>query len=187
MHTMNTLFGNTIDFVAHKISKIDIVEIAHSLALINRYNGHTQVPYSVAQHSVIVSQLVPEAYALEGLLHDAGEAYIGDIVSPFKHFFPKILFLEQDIMKQVIEFFHLKTDRGTWDMVKEIDRRVLLTEMEQELIHKHELKPKWAAEYAPIENLVIKPFDTWQEAEGKFLARFEELTAIRKLESMGWE
>jgi hypothetical protein len=184
---MNTLFGNVVNFKKGTISKVDIVEIAHALALTNRYGGHTQVPYSVAQHSLIVSQLVPDAYALEGLLHDAAEAYIGDIVGPFKHLYPELHVLEHLFMEQIVAEFKLKRSQDTWDLVEEIDRRVLLTEMEQELIHKHELKPKWAAEYAPIENLIIKPFETWQEAEEKFLARFEELTAIRKLESMGWE
>lgn len=64
---------------------IDIEDIAHALAAINRYNGHSRVPISVAQHSVMVSHRVPPGDALWGLLHDAAEAYLGDCVSPLKH------------------------------------------------------------------------------------------------------
>ncbi len=69
---------------------IDINDIAHALALINRFNGHTRKPISVAQHSIMVSRLAQEFVSvgephltldvgLQGLLHDASEAYLGDM------------------------------------------------------------------------------------------------------------
>ena len=63
---------------------IDIDDIAHSLSLINRFNGHTSLPRSVAAHSIHVAEIVPDEFKLTALLHDAQEAYVGDMVRDLK-------------------------------------------------------------------------------------------------------
>ena len=66
-----------------------IEDIAHSLALVCRYGGHAAWRYSVAQHSIHVSSLCPPELRLAGLLHDANEAYLGDIIQPNKAAWPE--------------------------------------------------------------------------------------------------
>lgn len=63
---------------------IDIRDIAHALSLEPRWGGATEVPYSVAAHSIAVSQCVPDGHRLAALLHDASEAYLRDIPRPLK-------------------------------------------------------------------------------------------------------
>ena len=64
--------------------QVDIEDIAHGLAYQCRFNGQTRYFYSVAQHSLIVAGLVPKRLYLAALLHDAAEAYMGDMVKPLK-------------------------------------------------------------------------------------------------------
>jgi hypothetical protein len=70
-----TFTGRRVHSLSPSSDEIDIDDIAHSLAYQCRFLGHTDGFYSVAQHSVLVSQMVPEQDALWGLLHDAAEAY----------------------------------------------------------------------------------------------------------------
>lgn len=69
--------------------EIDIEDIAHSLSNQCRYNGHTKRFYSVAEHSVLVSEMVAQKtnninIIQQGLMHDAPEAYVGDVIRPLK-------------------------------------------------------------------------------------------------------
>lgn len=75
--------------IGQQLNAPDISEIAHALAQINRFTGHCKRPYSVAEHSVLVSSIAAGEGAsisaqLAALLHDAHEAYTGDVSSPAK-------------------------------------------------------------------------------------------------------
>lgn len=81
----------------------DIEEIAHATAMQCRYTGHTREFYSVAEHCVIVSRLVEDLAVcrpgtpFEGLMHDAHEAYVSDIASPWKVLIPDYQKMEKGL------------------------------------------------------------------------------------------
>lgn len=107
---------------------IDIRDIAIGLSREARFNGHTRGnhPYSVAQHSVMASHVVPYEMTLWGLLHDASEAYCKDLTWSVKTLLPEYKELENRILKAVAEKFDLP-----WPPppeIKEADNRLLATE-----------------------------------------------------------
>lgn len=78
------VLGEVVDVTTLAPEKIQLLDIARTLSRINRYNGRTPYPYSVAQHAVLVSYLVPVVHAYDALHHDDEEAYIGDVIKPIK-------------------------------------------------------------------------------------------------------
>jgi hypothetical protein len=81
---MQTQFGNQFWPLDPRPEDFDIKEIASALGKACRYAGHCFGFYSVAEHSVLVSQIVPPEFALTALMHDATEAYLVDIPRPLK-------------------------------------------------------------------------------------------------------
>jgi len=77
--------GRRVVFDKPNSEMIDIDDIAHALSMICRFGGHSPRHYSVAEHCLLVASLVSDEYRLAALLHDASEAYVGDMVSPLKH------------------------------------------------------------------------------------------------------
>lgn len=118
--------GNYFDFENIESNKIEISDIAHGLSNVCRFAGQCPEFYSVAQHSVLVSQLLPPHLQLQGLLHDASEAYMGDVAKPLKNLLPDYVALEKRVEAHIFESFGLPS---TLDyMVKNADMRLLRTE-----------------------------------------------------------
>lgn len=90
-----------------KYPEFDIEDIAHGLSNICRFGGQSQEFYSVAEHSIIVSHLT-DGNPLEGLLHDASEAYLMDIPSPIKATLPDYKRLEGYIQKMLCQEYGIQ-------------------------------------------------------------------------------
>ncbi|HQY88573.1 MAG TPA: hypothetical protein PK402_07935 [Tepidisphaeraceae bacterium] len=175
MHTTVTTFsGRCLDLIAPDPADIDIRDIAHSLAMQCRFNGHTNRFYSVAQHTVHVSNLLDGDDALWGLLHDAAEAYVSDIPRPLKAQLPEFEVAEDRMLKAIIARFGL----SAWPMtprVKWADDTLLVTECRDLMVGLYDRIqiPGVTALLEPI-----APVDS-VEAERMFMDRFESLTSIR--------
>lgn len=148
--------------------EIFIEDIAHSLSLICRFSGHCREFYSVAQHSVMVSYLVPEEDALWGLMHDASESYLSDIARPVKPFVENYKNLELGIEKVIAERYGM-----CWPMpasVKVADTIMLATEARDMMLPPAD---DWFLDQEPHPDKIVPvgPHD----AELMFYRRFVEL------------
>jgi 5'-deoxynucleotidase YfbR-like HD superfamily hydrolase len=111
---------------------IDIEDIGHALSNLCRFTGHARRFYSVAEHSVLVALHVadrglPLPAQFAALMHDATEAYLGDVSRPLKHAIAGYKEMEAAVERAVAERFAI--DFGRWhEAIKEADNAVLLAE-----------------------------------------------------------
>lgn len=151
---------------------IDIGDIAHALSLQCRFNGHCRQFYSVAEHSVRVSEAVSGEWALWGLLHDAAEAYLGDLPRPLKQRLAVFEEYEQRLLRHIVSQFGL-----SWPMpaaVAEADDVLLATEARDLMA----VPPVgWGLRARPLAE-VIEPLAA-EVARERFLRRFELLVGGR--------
>ena len=106
-----------------------IEDIAHSLSLLCRFNGHTSRFYSVAAHSIYVAENLSDNLKLVGLLHDASEAYLSDIPSPIKPYLNYYLKYEKKLEERIYEKFGvLDLYLNNKAFIKISDIRMLATE-----------------------------------------------------------
>ena len=150
---------------------VDIRDIAHSLALQCRFNGHCRAFYSVAQHSVLVSHAVPPADALWGLLHDAAEAYISDLPRPLKKTAPDFRQAEERLLAVIMAAFGLPPEMPA--AVAWADDALLATELRDLMLPP---AAPWGLSAEPLA-LRVQPVAP-DEAEALFLQRFRELTPL---------
>lgn len=106
---------------------IDLKDIAWGLAHQCRYNGHGRFFYSVAEHSVLLSRHFGETLpAREALLHDAAEAYIGDVIRPLKRSLPQFVEIEAKLERVIFARFNLPVVLR--DEIKAADTTILADE-----------------------------------------------------------
>lgn len=161
--------GRLFDFRRPELHQWHHVTIAHHLSQLNRFTGATILPYNVAQHSVLVSYLLPEPLQFQGLMHDGHESVYGDMSSPLKSLCPDYRRLERQGAAAMRRFYGLPEVLDP--LVKQADDRMFESERDG-------LMPPAAA--GPI----IGPQPEWRvkmsvwtpaESKARFIQRFEEL------------
>lgn len=169
-----------------RVSEVVIEDIAHSLSQQCRYNGHIKRFYSVAEHCLHLSYAVSEENALMALLHDASEAYIGDLVRPVKDE-PKLKEfkeIENRLFSVIAEALVPGNPKGTCipAEVNEADTRILWNEKEQCF---HTKEPQsWELPYSPLKDVVIRFHDPFI-AEMMYLERYRELYLAQAVQHCG--
>ena len=171
--TILTASGFYFNFIEPKDNQVLVSDIAHALSHICRFSGHTSKFYSVAQHSVMASHIVPPEDALAALFHDAPEAYIGDITSPLKRLLPDYRVIESRLQDDI--FTKLGLPLCLPASVKIADRVLLATE-QRDLMPKHD--DQWAciANVEPLQKRIV-PWDCGF-AKAMFFDRFLELSRV---------
>ena len=175
---ITTYSGRFVNPLALRPQDITIEDIAHALACVNRFAGHAREPISVAQHSVYVSRLCP-AQALPALLHDASEAYLGDVTKWLKQepIFAGYQEVEEQAQRSIFERFGCVC-RAIED-IECADR--LMVRWEYAMGYDGRIIDH--PDYPPItatERLRIGPWQPWpwRMAESQFLMRYAEVRRL---------
>lgn len=162
---------------------IEIEDIAIALSNICRFSGHCHRFYSVAEHSVHCSEVVPPEFAFAALMHDTTEAYVGDMIRPIKKFDPIFSDIEEGVWNAICQKYRLPLELPS--IVKWADDAVLKAEARDLLSPFGEPKFDQIVAEAP-EGLHIFSLDRgiepWSsnEAHSRFLQRFYELYPLHE-------
>lgn len=183
MSWIQTHSAHAFDFAAvlqGEPQAISLHDIAHSLSMQCRYTGHTTWHYSIAQHSILVSQLATRwamqagverrdlrNYAAWGLMHDAAEAYLGDVSRPLKHLLREYTDvytrLEEILDLAIVSRFGLTCDAKIETLVKRADVALLHWE-KRALLPGHPPRPWTVGAEADGEPVVIAE---WSPAQAR--------------------
>lgn len=176
--TICTVTGNYFDFEYPERSTFNINDIAHALAHICRFTGHTREFYSVAQHSILVSDQLPKELQLAGLLHDAAEAFIGDVSSPLKRMLPDYKAVERRVEHAIFNRFGVRREMyENKAQIKAADLTLLATE-------RRDLMPDMGDQWEMLKG--VQPLPTriraWSSAQSKvlFVRRYHALVDSRR-------
>lgn len=187
---IRTFTGLQFNFSNPHPDQVNIVDIAHSLSLVCRFTGHVREFYCVAEHCLWVS-VVAESYArkggglevkppseeeiqliaLEGLMHDAQEAYVTDLNKPAKTLLPEYQALEKKVWKVVSGKYGLT--EGMHRFVKKADNTLLVAEAK--VLLKEDDFSKWMGDDFEEDFRYDQIPMTPRQAERGFLTRFFQL------------
>lgn len=178
--TITLAGGGYFDLENPTPEMVRIEDVAHALSMLCRWTGHCRFFFSVAQHSVLVAEALPPELALAGLLHDAAEAYVGDVSRPLAALLPDLRRVKERVEAAVAARFGVPHPMPP--EVKAADVRLLRTEqrdltsgsgdiwtgMEAVEPMPYRIIPDWAAAY-----ICVRPAQQPRDAKRAFLQAFE--------------
>lgn len=168
---ISTYTGKRIDLLNPNPDDICIEDIAHHLSLMNRFNGSTSRPYSVAAHSIyMATHLVEPELAWQALMHDADEAYLGDVVKPLKEALPEYVEIEANFWAVLAKKF---------DLPLELDERVHAADKLACQIENHQLRRRGDLQHEEdpkINGAVHVSDNPWEVVRWEFLDLFAEVS-----------
>lgn len=123
MNTQTYTYSGTFDIMNPRAEDVNLEDIAVSLSRIARWGGHNYVNVTVLQHSLMVADAVSHPAKIHALLHDAAEAYLGDIPAPWKSgveiYARPIDIIEEQIMAVIYEYIGI--NMPTPEIVREVE------------------------------------------------------------------
>lgn len=178
---LGTYSGKCVDVLDPKPEDIDIVDIARGLSNLCRFGGQLKRFYSVAEHSIWVSKMVPPDLALQALMHDAPEAYLVDLPTPIKRNLPLYYEIEHKLHVVIAERFGY--DPAMPEAIKTADARMCATETHALQNHTDAVRKVWGDffdKYPPYTEVQISPLEQYSSSprnmRGLFMERFQCLT-----------
>jgi hypothetical protein len=166
--------GAWFDLLNPAGSDFTIGDIAQGLGSICRYAGQCTRFYSVAEHCLHVSSATRH-YKLEALLHDAAEAFLGDVTRPLKQLLPEYKLIEASVDAAIVQRFGL--DLSCRPKLKAVDLRVLAAEQAQIMPAGTDA---WAKRSGISPAPIVVRFLSPEEARDAFLERFYALMCERE-------
>lgn len=145
---IRTFTGIYMNVFEPTLEMICIEDVAHALSHQCRFGGHLPDYYSVAQHSIIMSDKMHQSHKLAALLHDASEAYLLDIPRPIKQGLSNYNEIEDRLMNLIAEKFGFQYPLH--EKVKEVDEYMLQWEWSRIMLGRY-IFPKiecWSPAYA---------------------------------------
>ena len=198
---MDTFSGRRFHYVGGGLDEISIEDIAHSLAQVNRYNGHLLRPYSVGEHAILVLSLLdslfPELqsdpniglHRFHALHHDDPEAYLNDLSPMLKTLVPGYRDLEQDVHERICRYYEVPHEMHP--LVKKADGIAFVIEKKSlnptppvftnrspDRDEQIEIADKWIAEVGPVPVHMPHPLDVKTMFLGIHEALKEDLPSV---------
>jgi hypothetical protein len=195
-YCVGTLSGLYVDFQHPDPDDIDIQDIANSLSRMPRFNGHVRIQYSVLEHSFLVYDLLARGHVgsdhnldtlFAGLLHDASEAYTGDMPGPLKALLTKncrdFKLIEGRLTGCIYEKYGIDYGEINQASVKLADQVALRLEAKA-LCHNRGDDWNWSSEVDRLADSApgyLHPVGfARQQCIDKFMSRFWDLTARKQ-------